>query len=91
MASPAEALLLLGQDSFDVLVSDVLMPGQMDGVDLASAAERLHPGMTILLISGYPEGLVEKIQGRWRLLDKPFSRDQIGQMIRATLAGRPAR
>ncbi len=91
VASPAEALVLLGQDRFDVLVSDVLMPGQMDGVDLASAAERLDPGMAILLISGYPEGLVEKIQGRWRLLDKPFSRDQIGQMIRATLAGHAAR
>ena len=90
VSSPSEALLYLAAGKVDVLVSDVIMPGSMDGVDLATEAERLYPGMAILLISGYPEGLVEKIQGRWLLLDKPFTRDQLDRMIRATVAGRVA-
>jgi PAS domain S-box-containing protein len=87
VSSPGEALAFLAERSADVLVSDVIMPGQMDGVDLATEVERRWPGMAILLISGYPEGLVEKIQGRWMLLDKPFTRDQLDRMIRATVAG----
>jgi PAS domain S-box-containing protein len=90
VSSPGDALLCLAAGKVDVLVSDVIMPGQMDGVDLAAEAERLYPGMAILLISGYPEGLVEKSQGRWRLLDKPFTRDQLDRMVRATVAGRKA-
>ena len=87
VTAPSEAVRLLASEPFDVLVSDVIMPGEMDGVGLAAEAARLQPGIGVLLVSGYPEGLVEGIQGRWPLLDKPFSRDQLGAMIRRCLEG----
>ncbi|PRX61971.1 two-component system response regulator YesN [Cohnella sp. SGD-V74] len=52
--SGEEALQLLQNSSFDVLVSDVSMPG-MTGIELAAEAKRLHPHIQILMISGYNE------------------------------------
>ena len=85
-----EALRLLETEPFDALVSDVIMPGLLDGVAVASAAERVQPGLAIMLVSGYPEGLVEKIHGRWPLLDKPFTRSQLDATLRKALRRRSA-
>jgi PAS domain S-box-containing protein len=90
VTNPAAAVRLLSTEPFDALVSDVVMPGEMDGVGLATEAARLQPGICILLVSGYPEGLGEKIQGRWPLLDKPYTRDQLAAMLRRALGRRPA-
>ncbi len=51
--SGREALSLLEQQSVDLLFSDVVMPGGMNGCQLALAARRLHPQVAILLTSGY--------------------------------------
>ena len=50
-----EALALLAAGGFDLLFSDVVMPGAMSGVDLAQAARRLHPGLPVVLATGYSE------------------------------------
>lgn len=50
----AEALSLLrGGERVDILFSDVVMPGGMNGVQLAVEAGRLRPGLRVLLTSGY--------------------------------------
>ncbi len=53
-ASGADALALLrrGRARFDVVFSDVVMPG-MDGVELGREIRRRHPGMPVVLTSGY--------------------------------------
>src|SRR5438552_9943134 len=38
----------------DVLFTDVVMPGRLDGIDLAHEARRLRPGMQVLFASGFP-------------------------------------
>jgi len=38
----------------DVLFTDVVMPGRLDGIDLAHAARRLRPGLQVLFASGFP-------------------------------------
>lgn len=43
------AMLLDGHDVFDVLFTDVRMPGQLDGIDLALHARRQHPGLPVLV------------------------------------------
>src|SRR3546814_15969872 len=54
-SSNAEAALeILNKDrSFDLLFSDVLLPGGMSGVELANAARKLQPDLKILLTSGF--------------------------------------
>jgi CheY-like chemotaxis protein len=38
----------------DVLFTDVVMPGRLDGIDLAHAARQLRPGLQVLFASGFP-------------------------------------
>ncbi|WP_274652630.1 response regulator [Paenibacillus humicola] len=52
--SGEEALVLLRQTAFDVLISDVAMPG-MNGIELVAEAKKLHPHLQVLMISGYNE------------------------------------
>ena len=50
-----EAAILLAEDWFDLLLTDVTMPGQIDGIGLAEHARELHPGLPVVFVSGRPE------------------------------------
>jgi CheY-like chemotaxis protein len=74
-----------------VLVTDVMMPGGMSGVELARAAAKARPSLAILLISGYPDAVLAEqgaSEGEFDLLCKPFSQEQIGERIVAAIATR---
>jgi PAS domain S-box-containing protein len=85
----SDALRLLedpGQD-FDVLISDVVMPG-MRGVELAQRTEQLRPELPVLMMSGYTTPLSEedrKAMAEAPLLEKPFSRRDLLEEVRALL------
>jgi PAS domain S-box-containing protein len=70
-----DALTLLSVNSFDVLLSDIKMPGQLDGIALAERASFIYPEMKIILMSGYSkETTTNRINLPWPLLVKPFPR-----------------
>ena len=72
---------------FDVLVSDVQMPG-LDGVTLAGEALALHPGIRLVLMSAYAEVLDTARglgAGSIRLLTKPFPIERVRAEVRAAL------
>ncbi len=79
-----EALALIDSlDGFYGMVSDVMMPGSVDGFDLARTLKQRRPDCTIVLISGYsyekdPAG--EGAQS-FTLLRKPFEQDALRQAI----------
>jgi signal transduction histidine kinase len=77
------ALAIIDQDqALDLMFTDVVMPGGMDGVDLACEAVIRRPGLKILLTSGFPESLVEEgrnVSLAWKLLAKPY---RLADMIR---------
>ncbi|QHT59690.1 response regulator [Paenibacillus lycopersici] len=54
MESAEEALEAMRASVFDVLISDVSMPG-MNGIELVAEAKKLHPPLQVLMISGYNE------------------------------------
>lgn len=85
----AEALATLAaQDGFDVLVSDVHMPG-LDGIALARRAIESRPGLKLLLMSGFAEEL-ERAQAlaspNLGVIMKPFTLEQVRAAVRALLA-----
>jgi signal transduction histidine kinase len=78
--SAGSALGLLGSQRFDLLFTDVVMPGAMDGLALAREARRRWPSMPVLLCSGYTEGLDEG-NGGFPVLDKPYRERQLRAAI----------
>ncbi|MBX6321885.1 MAG: CHASE2 domain-containing protein, partial [Rhodospirillaceae bacterium] len=78
---------------FDLLVTDVVMPGGINGRELASEVERLRPGTKILFTSGYPESVIVhqgKLEPGVTLLPKPYRRQDLAHKLRAVLDGEGA-
>ena len=87
-----EALEVLKQQSVDVLLSDVIMPG-MDGYQLAAKTRELYSNIKILLISGYTDNRqAENIGSQFeeKLLQKPFVPETLLARIRKILDDGPA-
>ena len=87
----AEALDHLGRsERIDVMFSDVVMPGGMNGAQLAAQARRLRPSLKILLTSGYTgQSGAGALAGQdLPLLTKPYRRDELARTLRVVLAGR---
>jgi CheY-like chemotaxis protein len=62
-----------GGQACDLLLSDLRMPGDVDGVALADRVVALRPGTRVLLQTGYYENLSE----RYPLLHKPYTLDEL--------------
>ena len=88
----AEALVQLqGIARIDILFSDVMMPGGMNGLELALEARRLRPGLKVLLTSGYVANLDEGQvlgSGDTPVLNKPYRRDELARSLRLVLGGK---
>jgi len=84
---PSDALELLTREGGKVslLLTDVVM-ADMNGADLAAAARRVQPDLPVVFMSGYDPGLVAQFETH-DVLQKPFSREQLGRAIRAALSG----
>ena len=70
------ALEQLARDTYDVLFSDVSLPG-MSGVDLARRALREHPHMQVIFASGYGEALLRHVEFPFQSLQKPYEIEQL--------------
>lgn len=75
----SQALDALGAEPFDLLITDIVMPG-LDGIGLALKVVQDYPSIPVLLMSGYSEE-VKRAQGLETLLckviTKPFTLKQI--------------
>lgn len=66
----------------DLLLTDVVMPGPRNGVDLAREASALRPSLPILLTSGYTgEALDDAEEAPWPLLRKPYTLDVLAHTL----------
>jgi signal transduction histidine kinase/response regulator RpfG family c-di-GMP phosphodiesterase len=81
--SAQAALDVIAQQLFDVLLTDVRMPG-MSGLDLARAMKRVQPRVRVVLASGYGTSLLAELGDELSgatLLPKPFNFDELEQAV----------
>jgi PAS domain S-box-containing protein len=79
---------------FDLLFTDVVMPGGMSGRELADAVAKHRPGLRVLYTSGYTDNAIVhhgRLDAGVLLLTKPYRRPQLAQMVRLALEGDAAR
>jgi PAS domain S-box-containing protein len=78
--SAEAALLELEHDGIDLVFSDIVMPGKMDGLSLARHLKAVRPGLPILLASGYSDAAIN-VRGDFPILRKPYEIHQLSQAI----------
>jgi PAS domain S-box-containing protein len=85
---PAAALEVLAREQIALLFTDVVMPGEMDGIELARIALERWPELKIILTSGFPESRVNgngDSTAGLPLLSKPYRRDELARTVREIL------
>ncbi len=89
-ANAAEALAVVeAGNEFDLLFTDVIMPGAMNGRQLANELQRRRPGLKVLFTSGYTENAIihhGRLDTGVLLLAKPYRQSDLAVMIRKALA-----
>jgi CheY-like chemotaxis protein len=90
-ANAAEALAIVkAGKKFDLLFTDVIMPGAMNGRQLANEVLKSKPGLKVLFTSGYTENAIihhGRLDSGVLLLAKPYRKSDLAGMIRKALAG----
>ena len=85
----AAALAALETAHADLLFTDIVMPGTIDGFALAKRVLAEHPDMKVLLTSGFPDakinGNLGEMAGSARLLGKPYRKDELARLLREVL------
>jgi CheY-like chemotaxis protein len=71
----------------DVLFTDVVMPGQLDGIDLANAARALRPGLRVLFATGFANLARDNRDSQMRgpVLRKPYRASELCRTVAALL------
>jgi PAS domain S-box-containing protein len=80
--------LLTEDNAVDLLLTDVVMPGAMDGIDLANWATKTRSGLRCLLMSGFSDlaGCEQRMKGSTLpLLSKPYRRGELANAVREVL------
>ncbi len=78
------ALALLDSDpTIELVISDIVMPGGMSGVELARTLRETRPGLPVLLATGYSQYAEQVVEDGFILVEKPYRRDALTASIRA--------
>ena len=82
------AVSMLERDTVDLLLSDIVMPGGMSGLELADQARRLRCELPVLLTTGYAEAIDHAAARRpsIELLRKPFGPRELGAKVQQMLS-----
>lgn len=82
-----EALIRLGEnDEIEFVLSDIVMPGTMNGIALAREVEKSYPGTPVLLMTGYSRAIED--EEHFHILRKPFQIEGLEARIDSVVAER---
>lgn len=79
-ATAEDAIALFETNHFDVLFTDINLPGK-SGIDLASAAVKIAPDVKIVFASGYGFLVADRTEFDFFLLPKPYGLDQLKYVL----------
>jgi two-component system NtrC family sensor kinase len=83
-ASAQSGLDLIARDGdVDLVFSDILMPGGMNGLDLAKAVRRRFPNVVVLLTTGYSSSAQDAVRQGFEVLQKPYDLAALERALRA--------
>jgi CheY-like chemotaxis protein len=89
-ATGREAIdMIQGGARADMLLTDLILAGGLNGQSVADRILALRPGLPVLFMSGYTETSIlesRKLEGPVHFIGKPFRRDEIARKLRAALA-----
>ncbi len=82
-----EALRMLQSEEFDLVLSDIVMPNGINGIEIAREARRLNKSIKVLLASGYAGDVLERHRavGEFPIIDKPFRMPDLAARVRSIL------
>jgi len=88
-AKEALAMLVAGKP-IELIFSDILMPGEMNGVELAREARRLRPDIPVVLTTGYSSSADAALHEGFFVLRKPYDIDGLRKIFSAAFSGSQA-
>jgi PAS domain S-box-containing protein len=80
VADAETALREIDRDGIDLVFSDIVMPGKMDGLALANRIREIRPGLPILLATGYSDAAAN-VRGDFPILRKPYEIHELSKAI----------
>ena len=87
-ASADEAMAMIEQGlGFDLLFTDIVMPGTLDGVQLAKEVRRRNPAAPVLLTTGWSDRALDDDREAFELIGKPYRRPDLARKLRGLLDG----
>lgn len=90
---PRALEIIAREPGIDLLVTDVIMPGGMNGVELANKVRQLKPGVKIVYSSGFASDRLAERSGKridGPLMYKPYQRNEFVAIIRRAMEGNDA-
>jgi len=75
--------LIEGDGAVDLVFSDILMPGGMNGLDLAETVRRRFPDIVVLLTTGYSSSVQDAVRQGFEVLQKPYDLASLQRALRA--------
>jgi CheY-like chemotaxis protein len=88
---PAGLKILQSETRIDLLVTDVGLPGGMNGRQVADAARVLRPNLKVLFITGYAENAVigsNQLEPGMQVITKPFAMEALASKVREIIDAR---
>jgi len=82
----AHALLALETAKVEAVVSDIIMPGELDGMSLAQKIKIRWPDLPVLLVSGFSERAAEAQARGFPVVNKPYSLPELERRLRILVA-----
>jgi signal transduction histidine kinase/CheY-like chemotaxis protein len=87
---PAALAFLENDPKLSLVMSDVVMPGGVSGLDLARTLRDRRPELPVILTTGYSSHASEVVAEGFALIQKPYRRDVVAASLRSALENRPA-
>ena len=85
-SAPAALQLLASGEAVDLVFTDIIMPGELDGMALARQVKEKYPDIAVLLTSGYAKA-VNTLEANFPILRKPYQLATLARAIRDALDG----